>query len=188
MKQRLLLVLALAVAVGLFALSRGPSRAAREDKPASEFARTTIDLGVVVSDVDRAAKFYTEAIGFQEVKGFSVPADFCTKAGLTNNHALKIRVFVLGEGPTATKLKLMEVPDASSKKNDNKFVESELGFRYLTISVNDVNKALERLKKANVHLTSKGAVAIPEELGKGVYLVVVRDPDGNRVELVGPKK
>ena len=40
----------------------------------SNFARSTIDLGVVVSDVDKAVEFYTEAIGFQEVKGFVAPA------------------------------------------------------------------------------------------------------------------
>ena len=38
----------------------------RSDSSKPEFARTTIDLGMVVSDVDKAAKFYTEAIGFTE--------------------------------------------------------------------------------------------------------------------------
>ena len=49
----------------------------------SAFASATIDLGVVVTDIEKAAKFYTEAIGFKELKGFDVPADFAADAGLT---------------------------------------------------------------------------------------------------------
>jgi hypothetical protein len=38
------------------------------------FPRTTIDLGCVVTDLDKSVRFYTEGIGFREVKGFEVPA------------------------------------------------------------------------------------------------------------------
>ena len=41
-----------------------------EDKPV--FSKVTVDLGIVVSDLDKTAKFYTEVIGLTEVKGFSV--------------------------------------------------------------------------------------------------------------------
>lgn len=188
MLQRLmrLALLAVIVAGAVVTLRNPPTRAARDDKAPELFARTTIDLGVVVSDVDKAAAFYTKAIGFQEVKGFSVDSDFCTDAGLTDGKALKIRVFVLGEGASATKLKLMQV--AGSKKNNNQFVNSEQGFRYLTIYVTDMNESLKRLKKAGVAPLAKGPVAIPEKLVKGAFLTVVRDPDGNLIELAGPKK
>ena len=153
---------------------------------AEEFARTTIDLGCVVSDVEAAAKFYTEAVGFTEVKGFSVDADFATKTGLTDQQPLSIRVFVLGEGETTTKLKLMQGPE--SKKSDNTNILSELGFSYLTIYVSDMNAAEARLKKAGVKPIASGPSELPANLAKGIYLAVVRDPDGNLVELVGPRK
>ena len=66
----------------------------------SEFATPTIDLGVVVSDIEKAVAFYTKAIGFTEVTGFGVPADFAKDAGLTDGKELKIRVLTLGEGGT----------------------------------------------------------------------------------------
>ncbi len=53
--------------------------------------------------------------------------------------------------------------------------------------INDTNVAMERLKKAGVKPLAKGPVALPKPLPQGVYLTVVRDPDGNIVELVGPK-
>ncbi|MEX2111788.1 MAG: VOC family protein [Pirellulales bacterium] len=154
----------------------------------SAFARSTIDLGVVVSDVDKSAKFYTEAIGFAEVPGFSVPADFCADAGLTDNLALDIRVLVLGEDESATKLKLMAVPGAANRKSDNTFIHSQLGYSYLTIYVADADATLARLKKAGVKPVAKGPVPLPAGFPAGMTLTLVRDPDGNLIELIGPSK
>lgn len=153
----------------------------------SNFANPTIDLGVVVSDLDRSLKFYTEAIGFENVSSFSVPAETATDAGLTNNKGLTIQVLKLGDGQGATSLKLMELPDVKSRKSNNKFIHSQLGFSYLTIHVKSTDKAMERLKKAGIKPVAKGPVELPESLAKGVYLTVLKDPDGNVVELVGPK-
>ncbi len=173
------------VALSLFASHDSLPAAAAE--PSGSFARTTIDWGVVVSDVARSVKFYTEAIGFAEAPGFSVPADFCADAGLTDKRALDIHVLVLGQGDSATKLKLMQVPGANAKKSDNAFIHSQLGYRYLTVFVTDTAAALARLKKAGVAPLAKGPVPLPAGLPENTTLTVVRDPDGNLVELVGPK-
>jgi uncharacterized protein (TIGR03067 family) len=157
-------------------------------KPKSEFSRGTIDLGMVTSNVARSVKFYTEAIGFQEIQGFSVDAQLCADAGLTDHKSLDIRVLVLEDNPAATRLKLMSLPGVESKTSDNAFIHSQLGFRYLTIYVSDGNAALERLKRAGVKPLVKGPVKLPEALGPGMTLSVVRDPDGNLVELIGPMK
>ena len=179
----LALVVALMLAMPLSATS-----ARAQDEPEGEFARTTIDLGVVVSDVEKAAKFYTDAVGFTEIEGFAVPGDFAADSGLTDGRDLKIRVFVLGEGESATKLKLMQLPQGDSKKSDNTFIHSQLGFSYLTIYINDTTAALARLTKSGVKPLAKGPVPLPKGFPEGVFLTVVRDPDGNLVELVGPKK
>lgn len=151
-----------------------------------EFASTTIDLGMVVSDLEASAKFYKEVIGFTEAPGFSVPADFCADAGLTDAKQLDIRVFVLGDSSSATKLKLMELPDVASKKSDNRFIHSQLGYSYLTIYVADADAAQSRLKKAGIRPLAKGPVPLPAGLPAGMTLAVVRDPDGNLIELIGP--
>jgi lactoylglutathione lyase len=144
--------------VGAMLLVVAGSRLMAAEK--SEFARTTIDLGTLVSDVSKSVKFYTEAIGFQEAPSFSVPAEFCVNAGL-DDQPLNIRVLVLGDGPNATKLKLMEVPGAGSKKIDTTYIHSTLGFRYLTIYVADATAALDRLTKAGVKPLAKGPVPLP---------------------------
>jgi catechol 2,3-dioxygenase-like lactoylglutathione lyase family enzyme len=154
----------------------------------SEFSSATIDLGCVVKDVECAAKFYTEVIGFREVPGFSVPGDWCADVGLTNGQKLDVRVFVLGHDERPTRLKLMQVPSADNKKSDNAFIHSQLGFSYLTIWVKDIDAAMARLKKAGIKSLGKGPVALPKGFPAHIQLAVVRDPDGNLIELVGPKQ
>lgn len=164
--------------------------AANQGETASDFANTTIDLGIVVTDIEKSAKFYKEALGFKEVNGFSVPGDFAAEAGLIDpklGKPLNIRVFVLGEGAGATKIKLMQIEGANPKLSDNATIHSQTGFRYLTIAIKDTTKAMARLEKAEVKPIAKTPAAIPESIAKGLFLTIVRDPDGNLVELVGPK-
>ena len=152
------------------------------------FPRTTIDLGTVVTDLDKSVRFYTEGIGFRELKGFDVSADVAAAAGLTDSKPLSIRVLVLGEGDEATKLKLMQVAGTAPRTGDTDFIHSHTGFRYLTITVNDTTAALERLAKLGVKPLAKSPVALPASLAADIFLTCVRDPDGNIVELLGPRK
>jgi len=152
------------------------------------FPRTTIDLGTVVSDLEKSVRFYTEGIGFRELKSFDVSADIAGAAGLTDAKPLSIRVLVLGDGPEATKLKLMQVAGTSPRTGDTDFIHSHTGFRYLTIMVDDTDTVLARLAKLGVKPLAKSPVALPAALAPGLHLSCVRDPDGNIVELLGPKK
>ena len=147
-----------------------------------EFSKPVIDIGIVTRDVEKSAKFYTEAIGFTEVQGFSVTPELGRKIGLIDNHAAKVRVFVLGEGDLATRIKLMSFPDAPGKAQDQAFIHSTLGISYLTLYVTSTDRALERLQKAEV----KPIGETPFTLDGGARLTTIRDPDGNFIELIGP--
>ena len=171
-------VAGLSLIVGL--LFSIPSATA-DDAPV--FSSAAADLGIVASDLEKSVAFYRDVIGCTEVKGFSVPPAFATSLGLVDQQAVTARVLVLGEGKTQTKLKLMEFPAAGGKKSDQKFIHSSFGFSYLTLHVNDLNASIERLKKAGVKL--EGQTPVP--LGGNNALLVCRDPDGNFVELIGPR-
>jgi len=154
------------------------------------FASTTVDIGMVVSDIEKAADFYRNALGLSETTGFDVPADMGGGAGLSDNKSFHVRVFVLtgpddDRAPT-TRLKIMQFPDAPGKKPDNTFIHSTCGVRYLTINVKNITAAIERAQKAGHPVLAKGPCEIP--WSKGVFIAIVRDPDGNMIEFVGPKK
>jgi len=153
-----------------------------------KFSTNVIDIGLVVSDVEKSAKFYTEALGFKELPGFEVPGDFAKDAGLTGGAGLKIRMLALGEGENTTKLKLVEVVGVKSPKAATEVFESQTGYRYITLHVADTTAAVEQLEKAGVKTLAKTPIGLPKNLPQGVFLTCVKDPDGNFVELVGPKK
>jgi lactoylglutathione lyase len=150
----------------------------------AEFSKGVIDIGIVVSDAERTAQFLTNAIGFTEVKGFSVTPELGKKIGLVDGHPVEVRVFKLTEGEQATSIKVLSFPKAGGKKADQAFIHSTLGMRYLTLYVKDMSRSLERLKAAKVQTLGE----TPLDLGGGTYITVVRDPDGNFVELIGPMK
>ena len=150
------------------------------------FPKTTIDIGMVVTDLDTSVAFYTDGIGFKESDGFQVDSTLAGSAGLTDNKPLDVRVLVLGNDKTATKLKLMQIAETSPRSGDNDFIHSHTGFRYLTIIIADTSAALSRLKKIGVIPLAKSPVMLPQNLVPGMSLTCVKDPDGNLVELIGP--
>ena len=156
-------------------------------KPAGPFARQTIDLGVVVSDLGKSLAFYKGVVGFSEVEGFKVAGDFPKKVGLTDGAPLAIHVLVLGEDETATKLKVMQVKSAKpARVIKQKFIHTATGFSYLSIFVTDVEAVLERAKKAGHKPYAQSPQRLPEGLPQDVCLLMLKDPDGNFVEIIGP--
>lgn len=156
--------------------------------PDAEFAKSTVDFGIVVSNIDKSLKFYQDALGLKPRDTFEVTPAMGADSGLSDNLAFKVFPLVLENDGTATNVKLMQFKDAPGKKVDNSFIHSSLGVSYLTIYVKDMTAALTRAKAYGAEPISKGPIALPEGFPKGIYLALLRDPDGNLIELVGPKK
>lgn len=166
----------LGAVVGLLCLT-----GAREDDASSRFSDVTMDLGVVVSDLDASIAFYTKVVGLQKTGGFTVDEQFCRTAGLTDGHPLTITILTPNGDTAGTNLKLMEIPDVESRPADNTYIHSQLGFSYLTFFVNDIDAFLERAEEYEAELASEELVS----LGGQKRLSLVRDPDGNLVEVIG---
>ncbi len=150
----------------------------------SDFSKPIIDIGMVVKDSSRTAQFLTNALGFKEVKGFPVTATLGKRIGLIDGRAVDVRVFVLEDVEPATRIKVLSFPEAPAKEVDQAYINSTLGIRYLTLYVKNLNASLARLKKAGVGTLGE----TPLEISQGTWLVAVKDPDGNFVELIGPRR
>ncbi|MFT5241079.1 MAG: catechol 2,3-dioxygenase-like lactoylglutathione lyase family enzyme [Kiritimatiellia bacterium] len=150
----------------------------------SAFTTDVVHFGVVVSDIDASVAFYTDVVGFTSSGDFKVSGDIASSAGLTKQGiGLHVHVLTLGDGESATKLKLMQVADAKPKKLKNTYIHSTLGMSYMTVMVADTKAAIARAAKHGVTPLKQG----PVDLGEGkMFLTLLRDPDGNFVELVGP--
>lgn len=159
----------------------------KETPDLGQYGSMRVDFGIVVSDIDKSAEFYTRALGLVEVEGFDVPAKMGGDSGLSDYKPFHVRKFQVADDPNATQVKIMQFTDAPGQPIDNAFIHSSLGVSYLTFYVKDMTEAVERARRAGVEPIAKGPILLPESLAEGVYLALVRDPDGNLIEFVGPK-
>jgi catechol 2,3-dioxygenase-like lactoylglutathione lyase family enzyme len=147
-----------------------------------DFSSKTIQIGMTVSNLDQSLFFYKDILGMVQVDRarFDVDADFAKKAGLTDNLPVHVEVLKLGSGEDATQLKLMSFGDRAQKQ-ENEFIHSQTGVQYLTFTVTNLASIVERLKKNNIPLLGETPVPVGDN-----DFVLVKDPDGTFVELIGP--
>ncbi len=146
----------------------------------SAFNSKLISIGVVVSDLDRSLDFYLNGIGMVKAGGFSLDKDFTTRSGLSGGVPFSITVLKLENSPEANEWKLMSF----GKKANHaipKFVQDDTGMQYITIQVKSLKPIMERLAKQKVKFLG----STPTPLNKDQHFLLVQDPDGNFVELIG---
>ena len=177
--KRLLPLFALLPAAGLIAVADHHDEAGIP----GPYRTAVIDVGVIVSDIEKAEHFYEDALGFTEIDEFDVSAAVGRASGLTDNQKFTADVMAIGDGENATKIKLIEIPDAPGARPDNRFVHSTYGPSYLTLHVDDIDAVLAMAAKEGVKPLADG----PTKAGGTTYIALLRDPDGNFIELVGPR-
>ncbi len=99
--------------------------------------KATIDhVGIAVSDLDEALKFYRDALGLEVMPPEDVPAQ-------------KIRVHFLPLGDSALELLESAAPDSTIAR----YLEKRgPGIHHITLRVDDINVALDELRKRGVKL------------------------------------
>ncbi len=127
-------------------------------------ARIAVDVGIMVSDMDQSLAFY------RGVLGLTVVADIRTSL------IGKGRMVQLQHGASLIKLVQM---DESIQSETQTGITTTLGFRYITLMVDDIEAIVATLDAAGA------PIALPlTELGNGAKILMVEDPAGNIVEFV----
>ena len=168
------------IAVFLFFCTGSPLFPAEQD-----FASKVIHIGMIVSNLEESLSFYKDVIGFVQTDqtSFDVDADFGARSGLTDRLEFHVEVLKLGSGDDATQLKLMTF-GAHSQKQANDFIHDRTGVQYLTINVADLSPIIARIKAKNLKMLGE----TPTPLNGDTQFVLVKDPDGTFIELIGPMK
>ena len=117
----------------------------------------------------------------KETGGFSVNSEMGLKTGLTNGIAFDVKVLKLIDSPKATEWKLLSFKKEATHP-EQKYIQDDTGMQYITIFVNDLQPFEERLRENNIPLLGE----TPTQLGDGRYFILVQDPDGVFIELIGP--
>jgi catechol 2,3-dioxygenase-like lactoylglutathione lyase family enzyme len=167
------------IAVALLALLAGTATAGE-----SAFTEGTIHIGVVVKDLDASVAFYTDVIGMKKTGGFEVDAEFGKASGLTSGLPFSVTVLKLKDAPEATQFKLMSFEE-DAKTPKSAYIEDALGMQYVTLMVADLTPFVARLKAAGIAFLGQTPVPLGDG---GQHFVLVQDPDGTFIELIGPMK
>ena len=140
-----------------------------------KMTKDSIDLGIIVKDLDVAAKFYSETLGLPEVRDVQITADMAKQAGCAAG-AFRFKAFQAGE----VQLKIAQA-EADPPRGTGK-VDAATGVRYFTFSVESVEEAFNSLKAAGAPMQGEITEVVP-----GRFICFFSDPDGNMLECVGPK-
>ncbi len=148
----------------------------------SEFSHPGIFVGNVVEDLDASIKFYTEVIGMTKTGEFSVSKEQCKELGLTDKYDLDVTILKLEDSPNATEWKLMSLGTKANHPKQ-KYMSDDTGMQYITILVNHLDPFIDRCNKNHVKILS----GKPSKLGDDRSFILIQDPDGTFIELIGPR-
>ncbi len=122
--------------------------------------KDSLDLGVIVSDMEASLSFYRDLLGLK----------FIGKAPVWFGTMYRLRF-----GTSDFKLiKPNNLPPAGAIG-----LENQLGFRYVTFPVKNLSEICSVLQKQGVEFAVSEREIVP-----GVRIAMVKDPDGNIVEFV----
>ncbi|MCL6265530.1 VOC family protein [Flagellimonas myxillae] len=166
MKHKLLFGL-----VAFFALNLGIAQ--------SEFDKSSISIGVIVTDLDASLDFYTNIIGMKKSREFSIDEAFGKKSGLSGGAPFTVRILKLEEDEYATEFKIVHFDN--DKTPGGNYIQDGNRMRYITLFYKNLDAVIQRLKAKNIKFLSEE----PTHIGDGRRFVLVQDPDGVFVELIG---
>lgn len=151
-------------------------------QPPDEFAKSGISVGVVVQDLNKALDFYINVIGMTKTGEFSVDATKAKELGLSDGNSFDVKVLKLENSENAPEWKLMSFGKKASHPKPT-YVPDDNGVQYITVFVKSMKPFLERIQKHGVKMLGK----TPTMLDANRQFVLVQDPDGTFIELIGPK-
>jgi len=123
-------------------------------------AKNSLDLGILVGDIDRSLNFYHHILGLEFVGQTPVWYGMIHRLRFGNSD-----------------IKLVDPNEKIS--NGPRGLEKQLGYRYITLVVSNLAELCEHLQKQEITF----ALTLTETR-PGVKVAMVEDPDGNIVEFL----
>lgn len=147
-----------------------------------DFAKSGISVGLVVENLNKSLDFYQNVIGMVKTSAFSVESARAKELGLSAGDRFDVTILKLENSEQAAEWKIMSFGKKPSHPRQ-KYVPDDTGMQYITLYVKSMKPILERLKKYYV----KPLGITPTKLDETRDFVLVQDPDGNFIEIIGPK-
>lgn len=145
---------------------------------ADDITYTSSHVGVCVSDIDRAMRFYCEGLGFEPAERYAL--DSAQMPGLDRSLEVEAPITLISQMITAggMKVELLCYPGRPAQGTPSPS-RGLLGLTHLSFNVDKVDTAAARLVEFG------GTILEETRSDAGIVLLFLTDPDGTRVELMG---
>lgn len=141
-------------------------------------------INIVVSDLEKSVRFYTELLGFIESKRAHLEGDWIESIVGLKGVVADVAFIVAPAGEPRIELLCYKTPTGEAIPS-NSFANT-VGLRHIAFRVDDVYAAAEKLKNAGVKLLGE-PVVVPETVvthdAGHKMLCYFHDPDGVLLEI-----
>jgi catechol 2,3-dioxygenase-like lactoylglutathione lyase family enzyme len=140
-------------------------------------------VGLTVADLERAVRFYTEGLGFEEAARQTSDAPYL---GLTGYPGVEIAAALVRLPEDGLILELQEYRRVEAGP-PRKPGTAPAGSSHISFRVDDLESALERAERFGGRRVTD-PVAVDRGINMGARAVYLRDPDGYTIELFEPPR
>ena len=141
-------------------------------------------INIVVSDLERSVKFYTEVLGFEHVNTVHLEGDWIDSIVGLNGVNADVAFIVAPEGEPKIELLCYKSPMGDSIPANSS--GNTVGLRHIALRVDDIQASAQKLKDAGVKLLSE-PIMVPASLAPQnpvrKTLCYFHDPDGVLLEI-----
>jgi catechol 2,3-dioxygenase-like lactoylglutathione lyase family enzyme len=189
--QRSLLSAVVLAAIAIAPQRQATSQVARSHQTSFQVAQTQTvqnavvaveSVGMTVSDMDRAVAFYAKVLSFKKVSDVEVlGTEYEQLQGL---FGVRLRVVKLKLGNELIELTEYLTPKGRPIPIDSR--SHDRWFQHIAISVSDMDKAYQQLRKYKVQHASTAPQRIPDtnKVAAGIRAFYFKDPDGHNLEII----
>lgn len=137
-------------------------------------------IGIVVTDLDRSVRFYTDVFGFAELYRLDFDNDEVA-ATMEQKGAFRSAMLVRDD----VRVELLQWVDVAMTGSGERKPMTELGFTHLSFRVDDVDGLTEAIVAAGGAVHEHTRTILGESAdGAAPRFIYLTDPDGTRIELM----
>jgi catechol 2,3-dioxygenase-like lactoylglutathione lyase family enzyme len=178
------IISALVAVTALVGLRTPPGAGAQEHgRPSGAVSVAAVDsVGMTVSDMDRAVRFYTSVLSFEKTSDVEVSGR--EHELLSGVFGARMRIVRLQLGEESIELTEFLAPRGRPVPDDIR--PNDRVFQHIAVIVSDMDKAYARLRTAGVEHASTAPQTLPQwnRNAAGIRAFYFRDPDRHFLEIL----